>query len=86
MSHTHRTTGGTAFIFNSDLSGDVEIVRGDRRASVPGACLISFAAEMLKRKAERAADDAGHEAEMEAGNTAYIIRGPSFDPVYRKDQ
>lgn len=47
MSHTYKAPGGTAFIFNSDLSGLVSVVPkdGPRPISIPGDDLVDFVME-----------------------------------------
>lgn len=47
--HTFETPN-TTFHFNSDMSGEVELVRPDgRRLKVPGCDLLSFVAEIVRR-------------------------------------
>lgn len=40
--HTHEGSEGTRFFYNSDLSGDVTIIRGDEEMRVPGEDLLGF--------------------------------------------
>ncbi len=48
MSHTYQARK-TAFVYNSDLSGDVEIVtRGGQRLSVLGDDLLAFVSNHVK--------------------------------------
>lgn len=42
--HSSTSAGGTDFIFNSDLSGDVIISRNGVEFSVPGEDLLEFVA------------------------------------------
>lgn len=43
MSHHFKAKGGTVFNFNSDLSGDVRLLDGERyEAHIPAADLLEF--------------------------------------------
>jgi hypothetical protein len=55
--HTHRTSN-TTFIYNSDLSGDVVIRRGEDETQVPGTDLLAFLAHYVRTEKTSAVEQA----------------------------
>jgi len=61
MSHSITGPRGTSFIYNGDGSGDVELVSGEKRLSVPVEDLLSFVGELVRSQRIRELEDASAE-------------------------
>lgn len=48
--HTSRGLNGAVFHYNSDMSGDVLVVVGDQKLSVPASDLVEFVLDWIARE------------------------------------